>query len=182
MQLAKNTQNITVGVMKYNSCNYLTTLWWTRSLGALQAPNSIWRPIGVFNTQPSRCASVANLTILLLYCRNAKKAFFLPEETQFTAFLSRMLRKSQNTLFENKTLDQIRLCKSCQPAYSISDGIILTTSNCLHLFGIGREHDVGSSFVCQVRVRPLHRQRRVIKTFCCPPSSLFQRPWFHYLG
>ena len=32
-------------------------------------------------------------------------------------------------------------------------------------------HDVGSSFVCQVRVRPLQWRLRVIKTFCCRVSS-----------
>ena len=36
------------------------------------------------------------------------------------------------------------------------------------------EHDVGSSFVCQVRVRPLQWRHSVIKTFCCR-----QKPHIH---
>ena len=38
---------------------------------------------------------------------DAKKCPFLPQETLFTAFLSRMSRKSQHTRFEDKILGQV---------------------------------------------------------------------------
>ena len=42
-------------------------------------------------------------------CRNAKNCPFLPQETLFTAFLSRMSRESQHTRFEDQILGQVSL-------------------------------------------------------------------------
>ena len=40
---------------------------------------------------------------------DAKNCPFLAQETQFTAFLSRMLRESQHTRFEDQILGQVSL-------------------------------------------------------------------------
>ena len=60
---------------------------------------------------------------------DAKNCPFLPQETQFTAFLSRMTQKSQHTHFEDKILGQVSFggfpttCASLSPRKSVQNQI-----------------------------------------------------------